>query len=419
MNARSVDVDIERILTELETLSDFSDAPAPAVTRVLFTPTDRKARCYLKDLCYEAGLSVRQDPVGNLFARWEGTNPEMAPVATGSHTDAIPFSGRYDGTVGVLGALEAFRALRRAGFEPQRSLELLIFTAEEPTRFGLGCLGSRALCGALEQEALRALRDAEGVTFEEARRVGGCKGALESFALPEGYYAAFVELHIEQGPLLEAGGYDIGNVTAIAAPAALRVHLHGEGGHAGAVLMAQRHDALLAGAEIALAVEAAAHATGSPDTVATVGIFQVHPGAINSIASRALLEIDARDTDLSRRDAVVRAIRAAIEEIGRRRNVLWECEVLNADPPAVCAPTVIEAIEAACTSLGFAHRPLVSRAYHDTLFMARIAPVGMIFIPCRGGVSHRPDEYSTPEQIRRGVETLALTLAQLATHPID
>ena len=413
-NNYQIDSDAARVQNEIDTLAAFSEAPAPAVTRVLWTPTDVEARSWLKSRFTEAGLAVRDDALGNTFARWEGSRPHLAPVATGSHTDAIPHSGRYDGTVGVLGALEAFRALRASGWRPTRSLELMVFTAEEPTRFGLGCLGSRALSGAWSADKLRALRDNDGVFLDEARRAAGFEEPLESVPLAPNTYHAFVELHIEQGPILERTGVPIGIVTAIAAPATLRVVLTGEGGHAGAVLMPDRRDALVAAAAITLAVEKAAHDSGAPDTVATVGVLRVHPGAVNSVPSRVEMEIDIRDTDLRRRDQAVHTIQTAITTLCAERRILADCEVLNADPPAVCAPEIVAAMEASAHEQGLASSRLVSRAYHDTLFMARIAPVGMLFIPCRGGVSHRPDEYSTPEQIAQGIAALAGTLVRLS-----
>ncbi len=408
-------IDSPRLTGEIDTLAAFSETPLPAVTRILFTAPDLQARAYLTGLCEEAGLAVRTDPIGNIFARWTGSDAAAPAVGTGSHIDAIPESGRYDGTVGVLGALEAFRALKRAGFQPRRSLEILLFTAEEPTRFGLGCLGSRLLSGARTPSELAALHDADDISVEEARTEAGCTGSLADAVLGPDYYAAFVELHIEQGPLLEQSGTDIGVVTSIAAPAALRVTMTGDGGHAGAVLMAGRRDALLGASELALAVDHAARATGSEDTVATTGLFQVSPGAVNSIPSRVVLEIDVRDTVEARRDGVVEAITEAALEIAARRGLGLETRRLNADPPATAAPEIVSAVTAAADTLGLSALPMVSRAYHDSLFMARLAPTGMIFIPCRGGVSHRPDEYSSPAQIGRGVAVLALTLAALTT----
>jgi len=408
-------VDGDRLARELDALAGFSDAPAPAVTRVVFGETDRKAREYVTSLCAEASLAVRTDAVGNTFARWRGTSPELPAVATGSHIDAIPNAGRFDGTVGVLGGLEAIRALQRAGCTPRRSIELILFTSEEPTRFGIGCLGSRLLSGALDPAVDDTLRDADQGTLKERRTAAGFSGALARVRLSEGSYSAFVELHIEQGPLLEAGRLDIGVVTAIAAPASLRIHIEGQGGHAGAVLMPDRHDAFLAGAEIALAVEAAARASGSIDTVGTVGVCNVFPGAVNSVPSRTTLEVDVRDIERTRRDDVLSTILGASQAIAARRAVTVRVDTLNADPPATCAPEIVDAVMSACQAHAVSHRTMISRAYHDSLFMARVAPTGMIFIPCRGGVSHRPDEYASPEAIANGTAVLARTLATLAS----
>jgi N-carbamoyl-L-amino-acid hydrolase len=402
-----------RLTRELETLAGISDA-LPAVTRIVFTDADRRARAYIKSLCTAAGLTVRDDAVGNMFARWAGADPSLPPIATGSHIDAIPNAGRYDGTVGVLGGLEAIRALAAAGFRPARSIDLIAFTSEEPTRFGIGCLGSRLLAGALDPTAGARLKDRDGVTLDAARAAAGFTGPLAGVRLPADAYAAFVELHIEQGPLLEQHETDLGVVTAIAAPAGLTIAIEGEGGHAGAMLMPDRRDAFLAGAEIALAVEQAARATGSIDTVGTVGVCEIFPGAVNSVPSRARLEVDVRDIDGARRDRVLAAIAAACDEVSERRRVRVERTLVNADPPARCAPVVVEALAKACELRGWRHERMISRAYHDALFMARVSPTGMLFIPCRGGVSHRPDEYAAPEAIARGASVLADALAQLS-----
>jgi N-carbamoyl-L-amino-acid hydrolase len=408
-------INSERVHAQIDQLAAISEAPAPVVTRVLFSEADLRARAFVKDICRELELTVREDAVGNIFARWPGKDPHLPPIATGSHIDAIPNAGRYDGVVGVLGALEAFRALKELRFDPARSLELIVFTAEEPTRFGIGCLGSRLLAGALSSEKVAALRDSEGQNLEQWRTQAGLGNKeLNSVRLPEGCYAAFIELHIEQGPLLEREAVPIGVVEKIAAPATLRVQLTGVGGHAGAVLMSERHDALLAGAEIALAVEQAARTTGSPDTVATTGVFRIEPGAVNSVPCRAWLEIDLRDTRLETRDAALVRIEAAVGEICQRRGVEFQLERLNMDAPAICATNLVDCVTGICAELGLKVKKMISRAYHDSLFMARICPATMIFIPCRGGVSHRPDEYSSPQQISRGVEVLARTLGALA-----
>ena len=323
----------------------------------------------------------------------------------------------------VIGPIEAIASLRRAGFQPKRSIEVLMFTSEEPTRFGISCVGSRAMASKLDPTYLASLKDivVENGTFWEAARNAGygldTKGhddMVKQCALDKTYYDSFLELHIEQGPLLEREGINLGLVTAIAAPAALKCSFTGDGGHAGAQLMPARNDALLAASELALAVEGFALGTGAIDTVATVGVLKVGPGAINSVPRTAEMEIDVRDIDGKRRDEVVAKIIAKGEEIAARLKVRWTHNMINADPPATCAPKVVDAAADAAKRMGLTSKRMVSRAYHDSLFMAEVAPTTMLFIPCFKGYSHRPDEYSSPQDIKNGVTALALALAQLS-----
>jgi N-carbamoyl-L-amino-acid hydrolase len=380
----------------------------------VFSEADLRARAYVKKLFEDAGLVVSEDAVGNTFARWMGSEPQLGAIGTGSHIDAIPNAGLYDGCVGVLGGLEAIRVLQKLDFKPRRSIELVIFTAEEPTRFGIGCLGSRMMAGVLTPDRARELRDKDGRGLEELRAEAGFTGTLESVRMVTGRFHQFIELHIEQGPQLEQEGIDLGLVTHIAAPASMRITIEGEGGHAGARLMPGRKDALTAGAELILALEAAAKSTGVVDTVATVGICDVFPGAVNSIPSKVRLETDIRDIDAERRDRVIEGLQATCNEVSARRGVRITTEMINADPPTACDKAILDALEESAVAAGKSYKKMVSRAYHDSLFIARIAPVAMLFIPCRGGVSHRPDEYASPETIGSGVHVLARTLAQLA-----
>ena len=408
-----LEIDQQRLRSEIETLAAISDAEPPAVTRIVFTPTDLKARAWMIARCQEVGLAVRQDAIGNIFARWSGADPAAPAVGTGSHIDAIPNAGKYDGVVGVLGGLEAIRALQQGGFRAKNSIELLIFATEEPTRFGIGCLGSRLLSGTLSADAAGKLKDRDGETVDEVRRKAGFNGNLQDVKLAKGYYKGFVELHIEQGPLLERARTSLGIVKSIAAPASLRISIAGAGGHAGGMLMADRKDALCAAAELILVVENAARTSGAADTVATVGVCDVFPGAVNSIPSRVRITLDVRDTDLTRRDAVMQTIERASHNIAVERHVSIQSEILNVDAPAVCAPEVRAALSDSCRQHGFPFLEMVSRAYHDSLFISRIAPTGMLFIPCRNGYSHRPDEYAAPEDIARGTLVLAEALAKL------
>ena len=410
----NLSIDREKLVSEVEALAKISEAEPPVVTRIVFTQADLRARAWVIARCKEAGLEVRQDAVGNIFARWEGSDSAAAAVGTGSHIDAIPNAGKYDGVVGVLGGLESIRALKQAGFHPKRSIELIIFTSEEPTRFGVGCLGSRMLSGALSAESAARLCDANGEVLDEVRLKAGSVGDLESVKLAAGHYHAFVELHIEQGPVLEREGMPLGIVERIAAPASANILIEGAGGHAGGVLMPERRDALCAAAELVLEVERAARATGAPDTVATVGICQVFPGAVNSIPSRVHLTLDLRDTDLARRDLVMAKIARASKAISKKRSVSMGTELINADAPADCAPEVVQTLTDSCREHKLRCLPMVSRAYHDALFVSQIAPMGMLFVPCLHGYSHRPDEYAAPDDMARGALVLAEALARLS-----
>ena len=433
----------DRLLLELHHLATLTDcppttdttlpAPATAVTRIVFTPRDLEARTYITTLATAAGFQIRTDAIGNTFIRFHGSDPTLPAVGTGSHTDAIPHAGMYDGTVGVLGGLEAMRSLKESGFTPHRSIELLVLTSEEPTRFGIGCIGSRLLGNVLDPTTADALPDrlpetdpqaTTGLTLHDVRTAAGFSAPLNTVPLPPRYYHAWVELHIEQGPLLEREGIPIGIVTNIAAPASYRYEITGFGGHAGALLMPDRRDALCTAAEVILSVErhtlaanAAAKSAGQSgvDSVATIGTIAVHPGAVNSVPSRVTLMLDIRDTDVSRRNQILSALHADIASIQSRRHVTITEQQINADVPAISDPHIVRTLEQICTTHSIPCKKMVARAYHDTSFMARIAPVAMLFIPCRNGVSHRPDEYATPEAITLGTRILALALSQLSS----
>jgi ureidoglycolate amidohydrolase len=459
-------INTSRLLRELHHLTTLTDCPpseqpdTTAVTRIVFTPRDLEARAYIASLAEAAGFHLRTDAIGNTFIRFQGSDPTLPAIGTGSHTDAIPHAGMYDGTVGVLGGLEAMRSLKESGFHPKRSIETLMLTSEEPTRFGIGCIGSRLLGGVLSPDIADQLPDrlpetdptAElNLTLHDVRTAAGFTGDLSTVPLPPNYFHAWVELHIEQGPLLEramqtslsAGdtqvpqGFSLGShrieeeagasapqetilgiVTHIAAPASYRYTLEGSGGHAGALLMPDRRDALCAAAELILSVErhtlAANAASGTSNSVATIGTAAVHPGAVNSVPSRVTLMLDIRDTDVARRDRTMAALHADIADIQSRRGVRIIEEQINADLPATSDPHILNTLRILCQAENIPYKEMVSRAYHDSSFIARIAPIAMIFIPCRNGISHRPDEYATPESIALGTRILALALAQLS-----
>ncbi|HWF35163.1 MAG TPA: M20 family metallo-hydrolase [Solirubrobacteraceae bacterium] len=395
-----------------------SDPAAGGITREVFTADYMTANDYVADLMREIGLSVRLDPFGNLFGRLEGSDPTAPAVMTGSHIDTTLNAGAYDGVLGVLGAIEAVRQLSSgAEGRPRRSIEVVVFAGEEP-RFGSGCIGSRALVGQLSREDLDAMRDRSGVSIAEALRgVGLDPDRVGEASLDPSGVMAFVELHIEQGSVLEELGVPIGVVTHIAAPHDMLVTIRGAAAHAGATPMHARRDALAGAVEAAVELERLGRESPSGTTVATVGAISASPGAINVIPGEAELKVDIRDRDLAARDAVADAFLAALAEITERRGLELEVATIARDTPVQCSPVIVDAARAACRELAVEHVEITSGAYHDAMLMSAKVPVGMIFVPSVGGISHSPHEYTKPDDIDRGVHVLAGTLRVLAETP--
>ncbi len=404
-----------RLHDAIAELAQFNDDPAAGgITREVYTPTYAAALERVAEWMREAGLDVRLDAVGNLFGRWEGGEPDAPLVLTGSHVDTTLNAGRYDGVLGVLGAIEAVHLLRGAGTAPRRSIELVAWAGEEP-RFGTGCVGSRAAAGQLARADLDRLRDRDGTSMAAALREAGFDpDRLPAAEIDPAGVHALVELHIEQGAVLEDAGESIGVVTAIAAPHDFRLTLRGAATHAGATPMRLRRDALTGAAEAIAAVERIARASPSGTTVGTVGVVRARPGAINVVPGEVELDVDVRDSDLAARTRVVDDVLAAAREIAGRRGLALEVMPIVEDAPVACEPAVIEAAEAAVRELGLPYRRMISGAYHDAMIMGARVPVGMIFVPSAGGVSHHPDEYTAPAELDDGVRVLAGTLARLA-----
>jgi ureidoglycolate amidohydrolase len=404
-----------RLHDAIAELAGFNDDPAAGgITREVYTPTYAAALELVAQWMREAGLDVRLDAVGNLFGRWTGADPEAARVLTGSHVDTTLNAGRYDGVVGVLGAIEAVHLLRDAGVEPRRSIELVAWAGEEP-RFGTGCVGSRAAAGRLKRADLDRLRDRDGTSMAGALRSAGFDpDRLAEAEIDPAGVRALVELHIEQGAVLEQGGEPIGVVEAIAAPHDFRMALRGAATHAGATPMRLRRDALAGAAEAMTALERVARDSPSGTTVATVGVLRVRPGAINVVPGEVELDVDVRDSDLAARERVVEAALAAAREIAARRRLALDVAPIVEDAPVACDPSVVEAAADAARELEVPFRRMISGAYHDAMIMGARVPIGMIFVPSAGGISHHPDEFTEPADIERGVRVLAGTLARLA-----
>lgn len=403
-------VDLGRLWTDLETLATFTD-PARPYTRRSFTQTYTAGRKWLAARMEDAGLTVSIDAGGNLIGRWEGADPHLSPLMAGSHTDTVVGGGRFDGTVGVMGALEAVRALRDAGIRLHHPVEVVDFLAEEPTDYGVSCVGSQALATGLDPTVL-AQTDPAGETLADGlRRMGGDPARVIRPLRQPGSVAAYVELHIEQGPILHRRGIPIGVVTGIASMEWHHITIRGRAGHAGTTPMDQRQDALADAAAIILEVERIArdHAAQGP-FVATVGRLRAEPNNANVIASRVTLTVDVRSHDEARLAAGWDHMAQAIDAICRDRGLTWEEHLAGRARGATADPVVMQAIEQAAEALGYRTLRLPSGAGHDAMYMARIVPMGMIFIPCRDGLSHRPDEWVDPSDVARGAEVLAHTL---------
>jgi ureidoglycolate amidohydrolase len=404
-----------RLHEAIAELAGFNDDPtAGGITREVYTPTYAAALERVTAWMRDAGLEVRLDAVGNLFGRWAGADAGAPVVLTGSHVDTTLNAGRYDGVLGVLGAIEAVHLLREADVRPRRSIELVAWAGEEP-RFGTGCVGSRAAAGALERADLDRLRDRDGTSMADALRGAGFDpDRLADARIDPVSVHALVELHIEQGIVLENHGEQIGVVTAIAAPHDFRLTLRGAATHAGATPMDLRRDALAGAAEAMLVLERLARQSPSGTTVGTVGVLRLSPGAINVVPGAVELDVDVRDSDLAAREHVVDSIVTATYEVATRRGLELEVAPIVQDVPVACDPRVVEAAEATCDELGLSYRRMTSGAYHDAMILGRRVPIGMVFVPSAGGISHHPDEFTAPADLDRGVEVLAGTLARLA-----
>ena len=407
-------VKAERIQYDLENLSRFGGLEGGGISRLAFTSADREARDYLRDSLALQGLGTVQDAMGNMRARRHGTR-DLAPVMIGSHLDSVPSGGCYDGAVGIVAALEVIRVLDDLGIETRRPIEVINFSAEESSRFGASTLGSKAMTGHLSQEHLHMYKDKDGVSLYEAMKLFGLNpDGLESVRIQPGDVYAFIEMHIEQGRVLESFGIPLGIVTSIAAPTRIRVFVIGRADHSGATPMDLRADALTAASEIILGVERIASVEAGPHTVGTVGYANAQPGVLNVIPGKVELGIDIRDIDKDSKDLAVRKIISLLEYVGNNRGVKVDYRILADEPPVTLSGKIIGTLEEAAQALGYPYRLMPSGAGHDAMYMAEVTETGMIFVPSREGISHNVAEYTAVEDIARGAELLLEAVLHLA-----
>jgi allantoate deiminase len=402
----------ERLWQRLMELGEVGKQPSGGVTRLSFTAEERRAKDLVASYMREAGLFVYEDAAGNLIGRKEGTNPDATVVLVGSHLDSVYNGGCFDGPLGVLAGVEVVQTMNEHGVVTHHPIEVVAFTDEEGARFRFGMIGSRAMAGTLPPEALEC-RDAEGISLAEAMKQAGLDpDRLPQAARKPGTVKAYVELHIEQGRVLEETGLPVGIVTGIAGLIWVKFTIEGKAEHAGATPMSLRRDPMAAAAQIIIVIEEEARRTGT--TVGTVGQLHVYPGGINVIPERVEFVLDLRDLKAEVRDQVWKAIAVRAETIAKERNVRVTTERLQEMPPVLCSDEVKRAAEAACQKLGYPSFWLPSGAAHDSVQLAPICPIGMIFVRSQDGVSHSPAEWSTKEDCAAGAEVLYHTVWQLA-----
>jgi N-carbamoyl-L-amino-acid hydrolase len=409
--AAAFHIDAERLRGTLEKLSKFGRNPEGGVTRIGFSETDLAAREYVSGLMKEAGLEVRVDPAGNLFGTRAGS--EGLPLLLfGSHIDSVVQGGNFDGDVGSMASIEVLRALHDRGVRTRHPLAVVIWSNEEGNHFGLGTLGSGVAAGLLGPEILDRTDD-EGLTLADwLRRYGQEPSRLAEARIAPGSLAGYLELHIEQGPKLDEAGIPIGVVQGIVGLQRFRCVSEGFANHAGTTPMNRRNDALAAAARHALAVREVVNGEAGHQ-VGTVGYLRAEPGVVNVVPGRAVFPVELRDLDAAKIDRLWAKIQERFRRVDEEEGVETRCRREDHVVPAHADPSMQAAVRDAAESLGLPTLDLPSAAVHDAQQIARIAPMAMIFVPSRAGVSHSPKEQTSWEEVANGAEVLYRTILLL------
>lgn len=393
-------IDRERLWRALMELARIGATPKGGVCRLTLTEIDREARDLFARWAREAGMSVSVDAIGNVYARREGTDPKAAPVAMGSHLDSQPSGGKFDGAYGVMAGLEVVRTLNDAGIATRAPLEVIAWTNEEGSRFVPTMMGSGVFAGVHTLEDALAQTDREGVSVRDALQAIGYAGDARPQPL-----GAYFEAHIEQGPVLEQTKTTIGVVQGALGQRWFDLTLTGQDAHAGPTPMDGRRDALVAASRVVLEVNRIA--TGFPDTArGTVGEMRVRPNSRNVVPGEVRMTIDLRNAKQATLDAMVDALRSALAAIESECRVSCALTEVVSFAPSEFDPALVDSVRSAAAALGHSHRDIVSGAAHDAVYVSRVAPAAMVFVPCEGGISHNEIENATPEDVAAGTDVL-------------
>ncbi len=404
-------IDGERLWDRLTELSSIGNQDSGGATRLSFTEDERKAKNLATSFMEEAGLSVREEAVGNLIGRKETVNKNAPVVLIGSHLDSVYNGGNFDGPLGVLAGIEVLQTMNERGIQTECPIEVIAFTDEEGARFSFGMIGSRALAGTLTSRDLQH-KDEQDISIAQAMRNKGLNpDAIGDAAYPKDSVKAYIELHIEQGKILENEDLPVGIVTGMAGPLWLQFVLEGEAGHAGTTPMSLRHDALATAAHIMRSIEAEASATST--TVGTVGQLSLSPGGVNIIPGRVEFSLDLRDINEQIRDEVEQRIVGEAKRLCQERGIRLNVQTLQRVAPAPCAELVQDAAKAACEECGLEPYFLASGAGHDGMQLKDLCPIGMLFVRSKGGISHNPAEWSSKEDCTHATDVLCHTVLNL------
>ncbi len=415
---KMVSINADRLWDRLHKIGAIGADPRGGISRFAWEPAYKQAVELLCAWAREEGLAVRIDTVGNVFARLEGTDPDAPAVLSGSHLDTVPQGGYFDGLAGVMGALEALSSIRAGAYRPRRPLEMVAFINEEASQFLGGTFGSKAMCGMLPDDYARTLRHRQtGQLLCDAMRefgMGTDPDRIADSKIDPSRYAAFVEMHIEQGRYLLDEGLPLAVVSAVAGIKQFYITIHGVQAHAGGMAMKDRHDAMAAAAAVACEVERLAR-DGGVDSRGTVGYIEAHPGEHNIIADRCVVPVDFRASDTQHWTALYDDLMAFTRAQCEKRGLTWSVHSTCDLAPAPCSPRLMQMMETAAGALNIPHRQMVSFPAHDSMNMSRLMPMGMIFLRSSNeGVSHCPEEFTTKEDLAAGVQVLANTLLQAA-----
>ena len=399
-----------RLLRDLNAVSRIGIGDHGSVTRLVFSIQELRSRQFLIHQMRQIGLQIHIDRIGNIFGRLDGHNAKAPALLVGSHLDTVLHGGKFDGTMGVIAALEAARTLKEQKIVLQSPVEVVCFVGEESSRFGYSTLGSSLVAGEVHAKDLDYAADAQGNKLADIlASMGIYRNNLRSMRRDPSTVKAYLELHIEQGPILEAKKKPIGIVTSIAAPTRFRVILTGQADHSGTTPMEMRKDALVAASELIVAVEEICRRYSHMEkgrVVGTVGAMKIEPGVINAIPGKAELAVDIRSITTDAKKRVVRLVQAQIRQIARRRKIRAEILPLREEDPVPLDKRIIRLLQECCESRNIAYEIMPSGAGHDAMQMAKVAPAGMLFIPSRRGISHSPLEWSEPEDICLGAQLL-------------